>query len=133
MASRNAVCALTSQELTQYRKLLRVRLGFLSGNVESISNQAFNKSPQSTSGDLSKVPVDIADVSAEAYERELTLGILQNHEDEMRQLEDALKRVEEKTFGLCERCKKRIPKGRLQIVPYARHCIQCQREEEELG
>lgn len=120
-------------ELGHFRKMLVSRLEFLAGNVNSMASLAFEKSPQEAAGDLSKVPVDMADVSTESYEREVTLGLIQNQEDEIRELEAALERVADKTFGLCEGCKKRIPRPRLEAVPYARHCVECQREEEGLA
>ena len=88
------------------------------------------KSMAAASGDLSTVPYHMADVGTDNFEHEFTLGLIENEEEELREIDAALERIEETSYGVCETCEKPIPKGRLKVIPYARLCIDCKRDEE---
>jgi DnaK suppressor protein len=70
-------------------------------------------------------PQDLADagnVVTESAESALVVAALR---EQLARLEGALQRVEEGTFGICERCRKRIPPQRLELMPWATHCVPC--------
>lgn len=117
-------------EYAPYKKLLLSLREKLVGKVDYMQEEALKKSRQDASGDLSNVPIHMADVGTDNYERELMIELIQNGEDGVRNIDDALERIEEGTFGICEACEKKINKERLKAVPYASLCINCQREEE---
>ena len=50
---------------------------------------------------------------------------------ELERVEEAIKRMDNGTYGICESCKKKIPQARLEALPYAALCIECQRIEEK--
>ena len=115
---------MSTAELASYRgKLLALR-GRLTGDVSSLADEALN-SEDEASGNLSHVPIHMADLST--YERELTLGLLENKEQTLEEIAAALGRIEQGTFGHCEGCGQAIPKDRLHALPYARYCVECAR------
>ncbi len=118
-------------ELAQYKRILLDLRQKLVENVNSMEDEALGKSRQDASGDLSNVPIHMADVGTDNYDRDLTIGLIQNGEEELRAIDDALERIGNKTFGSCEECEKKISKTRLTALPYVKNCIECQREEEE--
>ena len=71
-----------------------------------------------------------ADDATEVFERGKEMGLEQTLEAHLRQVEHALRRVEDGTHGQCERCGKPIAKARLDAMPEATLCIECKAEEE---
>src|SRR5262249_30321208 len=80
------------------------------------------------SGNLSHVPIRVADLGSDSFEQEFTLGLLENDEQKLKEIDAALERIEQWRFGRCEECGKVISKERLEALPYARHCIECARK-----
>src|SRR3989339_660026 len=119
-----------AEEVTQFKKLLLMLREKLVGKVDSMQGEALKRSRQDASGDLSNVPIHMADVGTDNYERELMIELIENGEESVRSIDTALEKIEDGTFGVCELCAKKITKERLKAVPYAKLCIDCQREEE---
>ena len=119
-----------AEEVTQFKKLLLMLREKLVGKVDSMQGEALKRSRQDATGDLSNVPIHMADVGTDNYERELMIELIQNGEESVRSIDTALEKIEDGTFGVCELCAKKITKERLKAVPYAILCIDCQREEE---
>ncbi|MBA3733974.1 MAG: TraR/DksA C4-type zinc finger protein [Actinobacteria bacterium] len=71
-----------------------------------------------------------ADTATETYERELDYTLEENSEHVLAAIEAALKRIEEGTYGTCSNCGKQIPEERLEALPWATLCIDCQRDLE---
>ncbi len=128
--SRRKEASVKADELDQYRRLLLRKRALLSGNMNSLESQALKKSRQDASGDLSNMPIHMADIGSDNFEQEFTLGLIENEEELLDAIDDALERIEDGTFGKCESCDKLIPKDRLKAVPHANLCIECQRQEE---
>ncbi len=120
-------------ELAQYKRILLDLRKKLVGNVNFMEDEALGKSGQDASGDLSNVPIHMADVGTDNYERDLTIGLIQNGEEELKAIDNALERIGNKTYGSCEECGKKISKARLAALPYVHSCIDCQRLEEQEG
>jgi DnaK suppressor protein len=120
-------------ELAQYRKALLEKHRDLTGSVDALEQSALKKSRQENSGDLSNMPIHMADIGSDNYEQEFNLGLIESEDQVLREIEEALDRIEEGTFGTCEECGKPIKKARLKAVPHAKFCIDCKREEEEGG
>jgi len=77
-----------------------------------------------------RMPSDMADVGTESFDQELTLGLLGNNTEVLEQVQAALQRIEDGSFGRCEACERAIPKARLDAIPYAALCIKCAEEKE---
>ena len=120
-----------ASELASFKELLVERRRLLVGDVTRMGDEAMRKSRQSASGDLSSMPYHMADIGTDNYEQEFTLGLIENEEDDLRAIDDALEKIEDGTYGQCESCGKKIKKARLKTMPHARNCIECQKVEEE--
>jgi len=121
---------MTKQELLKYKKLLmRLREG-VAGDISHIAKENL-KSQKESSGDLSGYSLHMADMASDSYDRELSLNIAGEVQEIVYEIDDALKRMEEGSFGKCITCGKKIPQKRLNAVPYAKYCIQCKSKEEK--
>ncbi len=118
------------EEIAQFKKLLLSIRERLVGKVDFMQEETLKKSRQDASGDLSNVPIHMADVGTDNYERDLMIELIQSGEQGLRDIDSALEKIEEGTFGICEICRKKINKERMRAVPSASLCIDCQREEE---
>ncbi len=76
---------------------------------------------------------DILDSVSEERTRELEMILTDREKQKLKQIEDALDRIEENTYGLCEECGVKIPRARLKVVPFAKYCVECKEtiEREE--
>lgn len=124
---------LGKSELKEYKVSLTQRMSQLKKDVTKMGNDALAHSGAAASGDLSTMPLHMADVGSDAFEQDVTLGRLESESRELEEIEAALKRIEAATYGLCENCQKPIPKGRLKAIPYTRLCISCQEKEEAVS
>ncbi|MBI4063612.1 MAG: TraR/DksA family transcriptional regulator [Elusimicrobia bacterium] len=71
-------------------------------------------------------PGDDADVAVQTYEKEMLFEISGSERGTLMEIEEALYRIENKTFSQCQRCKKVIPLKRLRVLPYTKYCLKCQ-------
>lgn len=122
--------ALSRQHIKQFRQLLIAERAKFAAEIKSIAQKTL-KSPREASGDLSAYTVHMADMAADAYERELSMNIVSSEQEVLYQIDDALKQIDEGTYGICQQCNKPITMSRLKAVPYASLCIQCQRVKEQ--
>jgi RNA polymerase-binding protein DksA len=72
----------------------------------------------------------LADTATETYDRELDYTLEENSEHVLADIDAALKRIEDGTYATCTNCGKQIPEERLEARPWAKLCIDCQREQE---
>jgi DnaK suppressor protein len=122
-----------SDELESYRRTLETLRARLRGDLDQMTDEALGRDQPQSSGNLSNVPLHMADVGTENYDQEFTLGLIENERVTLEEIQEALGRVESGTYGRCLECNTTIPKPRLQALPYTRHCIQCARELESRG
>lgn len=108
-----------------YKELLLAMRARLRGDVHAMADAALNKTRAEASGDLSLMPIHMADVGTDNYEQEFTLSLMQNEEGVLELVELALERIEEGSYGLCSECQARIPKTRLSALPYTPYCVKC--------
>lgn len=120
---------LTKLQLKQFRAaLLREREKF-AGEIRAIARDT-SKNPREASGDLSAYTVHMADMSSDTYQREMSVSMASSEQQVLYQIDDALKQLDEGTYGLCQQCDKPISLSRLKAVPYTSQCIACQRATE---
>lgn len=74
---------------------------------------------------------DIYDQASSERDRELGLLLGDREREKLRNIDEALLRLEEGEYGICEECEEEIPIGRLKIVPFARHCVKCKADLEK--
>lgn len=122
---------LSKKELKEYKKLVLEKKDEILADIKHISDDTLKKSQKEASGDISGYTYHMADVATDNYDREFSLGIASNERKFIYELDDALKRIEDGTFGTCEDCKGLIAKNRLKVVPYARLCVKCQEKREK--
>ena len=118
-------------ERERFKKLLLAAKEGLEAEVGQLQRDNLNRSQREFSGDLSGYSYHMADVGTDTFEREMELKIASEGSDRMKDIEDALKKIEDKTYGKCEVCGEKIGQKRLTAVPYARLCIQCKSEQEK--
>lgn len=107
-----------------YRRKILVLQKRLEGDVSYLSDEA-RKSSEEASGNLSRVPIHMADLGTDSFEQQVAFTLLGNEEQILKEIAAALDRIERGTFGSCEACRKQIPKERLEVLPYARYCVDC--------
>ena len=117
-------------DMKVYKERLLALRGRLRGDVHAMADAALNKTRTEASGDLSMMPIHMADVGSDNYEKEFTLNLLQSEENTLEQIEAALERIEEGVYGTCVGCSGRIPKTRLNAIPYTPYCVKCASELE---
>ena len=90
----------------------------------------FRSTRAEASGDLSSMPIHMADIGSDAYEQEFTLSLMASEEGTLEQVEHALERIRSRTYGGCEDCGGVIAKKRLEAIPFASLCIRCAEKQE---
>ena len=122
---------MTKADLDTYRETLLSLRRRLNGDVSHLVDEALRAMGGEASGSLSNAPLHMADLGTDNFEQEFTLSLLQNQEQALEEITEALERIRHGTFGLCEECKGPIPKARLQALPYTRHCVACARKLQQ--
>lgn len=83
------------------------------------------RTPAEANGDLSIMPIHMADVASDYYEREFALSLVESGDQTLRQIEEALERMVAGVYAVCKSCEAKIPKARLNAVPYTTLCVKC--------
>ena len=115
--------------LKKCKEWLLARRQQIFGDVDSQSITLSRRDDMA--GDLSAMPIHMADIGSDNYDKELTSGLIETEQEELREIDAALARLVDGSFGVCESCGKKIQPARLSALPYARLCIGCKRVEEE--
>lgn len=115
---------MTNGELERYRETLQTLRKRLTGDVSHLADEAQRDKENAKLAPAS----DLADQGADSYEYEFTLSLLQNQEQTLGEIDDALERLRQGRFGACEECGTAVSKARLQALPYTRHCVSCARK-----
>ncbi len=107
-----------------HRDTLLILRARLLGDMGQMANAALSNI------DVMRMPSDMADIGTDAFEQELTLDLLGNEKEVLGQIDAALKRIEDGSYGRCEECGHSIAKARLDAIPYAALCVRCASREE---
>ncbi|MBT1073269.1 TraR/DksA family transcriptional regulator [Pelotalea chapellei] len=75
---------------------------------------------------------DIYDQASSERDRELGLLLGDREREKLHSIDEALLRIAEDEYGICEECEEEIPLGRLKAMPFARHCVKCKSDLEKL-
>lgn len=122
---------LSAADIKHFKETLLQKRKEISQNVFEIEGETLKKSRLDASGDLSSMPIHMADLGTDNYEQEFALGLMDSERRLLTEIDDALQRIEEGTYGTCEGTGKPIPKARLKAQPWARYCVDYARMVEE--
>lgn len=109
---------MNKRQLARYKKLLVAKRDELLDRVQAARSSEQNSDDQ-------EAP-DLGDRALSTVIRDLSYQLTAGERDLLRRIEEALGRVEEGGYGECLECGKKVQTGRLDAVPWARHCIECQ-------
>ena len=118
---------MTNTDFTLHRQRLLVLRARLQGDVTQMADNALNKDHNKTTS----MPNHMAELGSDNSDQELTLSLLGSEKDALDQIDAAIERIDDGSYGLCEKCGAKIPKARLEAIPYAAQCIRCASQREE--
>lgn len=115
------------KDLEYFKSLLVQLRSRIRGDVSTLTDGALGSEFDS------KSPTHMAELGTETYEQDFSLRMMEGEQEVLDEIRAALKRMDDGTYGICEHClaegkspaKSMIPKMRLKIIPYARHCVSC--------
>ena len=110
-------------ERERYKKILMEKKEEIGAKI----SEAYSESREVETG----IAQDIADKAESSYTKEFLLSLSDAERKQLFLIDEALKRIEKDEFGICQMCQKNISKKRLNAVPWAPHCIECQEKAEE--
>ncbi|MBC22855.1 MAG: hypothetical protein CMJ32_02915 [Phycisphaerae bacterium] len=122
----NVKTKMDRKELKEFRELLLVKRRQLVGMLEEIENEAL----RSSGGNLSHMPIHMADIGSDAYDQDFNLGMAATERELLNEIDAAIARIDDRTYGICQKTGKPIPKARLQAKPWAKFTIGAARENE---
>jgi DnaK suppressor protein len=109
-------------KLDQYKTLLQQRQLELT--------RSFSRTASQTRAEKEEGTEDYIDYAVNSYEKEFLLSLTDLERNELLQVEEALQRIKGGEYGVCQQCGAEIPPKRLEVAPWARHCVRCQDLEE---
>lgn len=121
---------LRSSELEHYRDLLLAKRRELVGDMTSMESEALQRGGSSN---LSNLPMHMADMGTDNYEQEFTLGLMEKDRNLLREINSALAKIQDGSYGICEGTGNPINKPRLEAQPWARYSIEHARKLEQRG
>ena len=124
---------MTKKDRERFRKILLELRKQMTGQIDTIKETELTTTVKDASGDHSSYSFHMADQGTDNMEREKNFFYAQRNNHTLQDIEDALDRIENETYGLCVQCEKPISRERLEIVPYALLCISCQSDQEKLS
>ncbi len=117
---------MTNIDLTLHReKLLALRASLL-GDMTQMEDDSLKDHSKTIS-----IPTDMEELANDKADQELTLTLLGSDEGILDQIEAAIQRIDNGSYGRCEKCGEQILKSRLDAIPYAADCVKCASQEEE--
>lgn len=121
----------TKKELKDFKKIILKKKEEVVDEIKHISDDTLKKSQKDASGDISGYTYHMADVATDAYDIEFSLGLASDERKMLYEFDEALRKIEEGIYGICEACKNTISKSRLKAIPYACLCVKCQEKKEK--
>ncbi len=122
---------MNKRDLAKYEKLLLEKRRQLIEEFGFLKDSAMDATTKDKTGDLSSYSYHMADQGTDAMEREKTFYFASKSGRLLYHIDEALRRVHNKTYGKCEQCAEAINSDRLTAVPHARLCITCKETEEK--
>ena len=125
-------------EMEEFKRLLLALRSRIRGDVRQMTSEALEMNGDGTE---SKSPTHLAELGTETYEQDFALRQVENEQELLDEIGEALERIADETYGICAGCREAgkspakavIPKPRMRVIPYARNCVECERKREEHG
>jgi RNA polymerase-binding transcription factor DksA len=124
---------MTNVETNHYRRRLLALKKRLGSELSDLEEEALRPVGGESSGGLSDVPIHPSDLGNDNYEEEVALDLLENEAQTLSEINAALARIDQGTFGRCGNCHQEISTERLEALPYTRYCIRCARKFQGAG
>ena len=118
MAKKQQKNKLSAEQLDHYKRLLKEKMLEILGDVNMMEEIAFQ-----ASGELSNMPVHLADIGTDSYEQEFNLSLVAEERKTLIEIQKALGRIEEGSFGICQGLGTLIEKNRLEAIPWTRFSL----------
>ena len=112
------------------RAQLQLQLELTQGNLNALAGDNLKRSPIEATGDISAHSTHMADQGTDNFDRELALNLASSRQDSLYDIEDAIRRVDDGSYGACESCGCAIERPRLKALPFAKKCMACQNAAE---
>ena len=119
------------KDLEKYEMLLLAKRAEILGELGLLKKNVLDTTIKDSSGDLSGYSYHMADQGTDAEEREKAFLLASKSGRLLYHIDEALRRIKDKTFGKCQECGEEISTARLEAVPHARLCINCKEKEEK--
>ena len=120
---------MNKKESVKFKKLLETEQVRLSNGLRRLEQDTLYNAVTENTADVANA----AEVGTDNFERETMLNIASGETDMLREIADALRRVDDGSYGTCEGCNIPIPRKRLEVFPAARFCVECQSKIERRG
>lgn len=118
------------RKFEEFRRILLDEKAKVERAFRNIAEGSLRNAQKDLLGEDSLYDQHPADIGTETFARERDLGLKDALETDKAKIERALRRIEEGTYGICERCGREIPEERLRAVPTTGLCIRCQEEAD---
>jgi len=122
---------LTKKEIDELKERLLAERKDLQAQLDELEQLSFGSDQSEISGEMG-FDEEYADAGTATFERERDLSLVNNLHDLMERIDKALAKIDEGTYGLCDRCGRPIEKLRLKALPYANLCIKDKQAEERV-
>jgi DnaK suppressor protein len=122
---------LTSKEIRELRQRLVEERKDLQAQYDELEESSFSSNQSDLTGEMG-FDEEYADAGTATFERERDLSLVNNLRDLIERIDKALVKIDEGTYGLCDRCGKPIEKARLKALPYANLCLKDKQAEERV-
>jgi len=123
--SKSNLSPYSNEESLPYLKQLRMLRARIRGDTSHLADSALNRTRSEAAGDLSSMPIHMADIGSDNYEQEFSLNLIEAEQVTLGEIDSALERIVAGEYGCCTRCRNRIKKSRLNAIPFTSYCIDC--------
>lgn len=119
---------MNKREREKFKKLLLKERNHLTQGIKTLEADTLQSGERDTTGDLTS----FAEAGTDANDRDTALRLASGEAEMLRQVDEALVRIEDGSYGICVDCEKPIPVKRLEVYPSAQRCVQCKSAYEKL-
>lgn len=121
---RTRVSRLSAKDIEMFRQILLNKRRELAGDMQTLAEGALQKNAAEAAGNLSNMPQHMAELGSDNFEQEFALILVDSERELLKEIDAALKRIEDGTFGICQATGKPISKARLKAKPWAKYCYE---------
>ncbi len=118
---------MATPEFRLHRERLLALRARLQLDMTQMEDNALNKDHAT----MTSMPNHMAELGSGNFDQELTLGLLRGDQNALDQIDQALERIDDGSYGRCVTCGSTIPKSRLEAIPFAAECVRCAARQEE--